>query len=860
MTPSTPQPTPAIPLDRFRILIVCRGPIAMEALEVARDLGLPRPHIIVSKREVYESAEAFAPWAEHVDLYERLHVVDDYKDQDAILAICRRHGLQGVYVGYGMNAENADFVEACEKAGIVPIAPPSSVMRFSASKFRAKKHVRDTLGIRVLPGSDAAAALALAGEATDEELIACVEAEVEKIHEKSPGQIIRLKAVSSGGGKGQRLVDHVSQAAGMVRQIWAEIGARGVSGDKGVLVEANLRHPRHWEVQVLSDGETCVHFGARECSIQNAGSQKFVETGLHPVMFDREIERLEAARDAGADAGHAAALIALLRDEKARVEETCASAVAIMKSLGYKGTGTVEFLVAEDGGPEVFGRPHFMEINSRIQVEHRVSEAVATVGGRRVRLVGEQMRVFSGQKLGYGQDDIVFEGYSTELRINASKSNFLIGASGSVIERYALPPRDENFYYDDGGAAELFEKGRRRRWAVPNFDSNFGLAVFIGPDQLASYDLSSRLLERFEIHGNAQLETTRAFHLAALSVLRASKPYGKVRTDFAEILLAFGAIVHHSLSRLKASSVPATLPLRRLLVHSLDAFVKEPGLAIAFAFEEKRLRESGADGEAVARGALETLTRLVRFACFPEEAEAIAKHGAELPELLRKVLAAVAESRIFEWKRNDHDLEFFIPDNVDEPRERRIRIEELRDATVQGVTPRAMGEGETKELRGILGTLENKVVELIVDHALRDQLRTAIEACGVALASGRLGPAEFLVFFDELRRVKWTIRKARVAAEIETALMVEVNQAMRVIRGPNVVAQLAGTIFLRPGPGKPDFVRPGDEVIEDETVLALLENMKMFNEIRAHMSGRVREIRVENERPVLPGDILMVIE
>ncbi len=123
-----------------------------------------------------------------------------------------------------------------------------------------------------------------------------------------------------------------------------------------------------------------------------------------------------------------------------------------------------------------------------------------------------------------------------------------------------------------------------------------------------------------------------------------------------------------------------------------------------------------------------------------------------------------------------------------------------------------------------------------------------------------MNPTQFSSFADGLRRLKWAIRKAGVAGEIESLLMAEINRAMKVVRGPNVVAHLAGTIYLRPSPDKPLYVNPGDEIIEDETILALLENMKMFNEIRAHMSGKVREIMVENERPVLPGDVLMVIE
>lgn len=841
-------------LDQFQTLIICRGPIAMEAMEVAHEMGLAKPDIAVSKREVYESAAGRAPWSEYTHLYRRLHIVDDYKDQDSVISIAKANGIHAIYVGYGYNAENAEFVGKCERAGIIPIAPPSSVMAFSGSKFRAKRRVRDELGIRVLPGSDAAAELAQKGEASDEELIESVVPEVEKVLKVAPGGIVRLKAAKSGGGKGQRLVTEVSQAASAVKEIWAEISARGVDGDKGVLVEANLAHPRHWEIQVFSDGETVVHFAGRECSIQNSGSQKFIEVSLHPRQYESYIASLDPKSDAK--------LISLLREEEARIEETCNHAVEIIRSLGYRGAATVEFLVAEDGGPEIYGKPHFMEINSRIQVEHRVSEAVSRVRGAPVRLVGEQFRVAAGQKLGYTQKDVSFEGYAIEARINASNPNFLIGASGSVIQSYDLPPTGPDFFYDDGGAAGLFAADRRNEWEVPNFDSNFGLAVFRGASQHEAFERAEKSILEFQIRGNAQLRTTRPFHLGVLSLLRSSAPYGKIRTDFSEIFLAFGAHIYQSLARITPKAGTANDPLRRLLLAGLSAFQTDPGLAIAFAFHEQRLRgDAGNDGADAAPKLLSYLADLIQCRLFPEERGAISALKGKYPPLIDQILSAVAESKVFDFRRGDGDLEFDIPATVSVPRDRKLLIEELRDTAVQNLAPRKLVASELNELRHILQTLQNKMVEHVEGNGLLHGTRVALAACAIRLESAsELSPTEFREFCDDLKRVKWTLRKGGVSAEVETVLMTEVNRAFRVVRGPNVVAHLAGTIYLRPSPAKPDYVKPGDEVHEDETVVALLENMKMFNEIRAHMSGTIKEILVENERPVLPGDVIMIIE
>jgi acetyl/propionyl-CoA carboxylase alpha subunit len=851
MTPKTAKTAEPIPLDQFKILIICRGPIAMEAMEVAHEIGIPKPDIVVSKREVFESVEGRAPWSEHDELYDKLHIIDDYKNQDQIIDIALKHGIKGIYVGYGYSAENSEFVRRCENEGLIPLAPPSSVMEFSASKFRAKKHVGEKLGIPVLPGSDAAAALATKKGISDEKLIAGVVAEVEKILTQNPGQIIRLKAVASGGGKGQRLVTEVSQAAPAVKEIWAEVGARGIDGDKGVLVEMNLAHPRHWEIQVLSDGETVVHFGGRECSIQNVGSQKFVEVSLHPGQYDHYLAELNPKKDA--------TLIKLLKEEQRRIQQTCDHAVRIIQSLGYRGAATVEFLVAEDGGRQIFGKPHFMEINSRIQVEHRVSEAISKVKGQEVRLVGEQIRIGAGQKLGYTQKDIEFEGYAFEARINASNPNFLIGASGSEVEIYDIPEPGETFFYDDGGAASLFADKKRFRWAIPNFDSNFGLAVFRGKTQREALDHAHELLLRFHIAGNDQLMTTRSFHLGVVSLLRAAEPYGKVRTDFSEIYLAFAARVYHALARIRTSSIAGDDPLRRLLLRMLERFQEEPSLAIAFAYRAKIL-----DGKNPNRATdlLREMPALIQFRFFDEESAAIEELGKTLPPVVQQVLDAVASSEIFEFTREKDSLEYNIPESVSVSRARRILIDELRDATIDSVAPRPLAPREVDDLRGILDDLEARIQDRVErESALAPKLSEGLANCrGPLKASQGLSPSDFRVFNDELRALKWSIRKGELPGEVETLLMFEVNRAVRVVRGPNVVAQLAGTIFLKPSPDKPHYVEVGQEVVEDETVVALLENMKMFNEIRAHMSGKIKQIMVENERPVLPGQVLMVIE
>ena len=233
--------------------------------------------------------------------------------------------------------------------------------------------------------------------------------------QRYPGYPIRLKHPAGGGGKGQRVLtaeDLQAPAApdkirDALAKLWAEMGVSPAPADayKGVLLELNIPRPLHWEVQLFGDGETVVHFAARDCSIQNHGYQKFIELALHPQAI--------AAASAALDPATQRARLASLRQRQATLERICVDAVRLGRAVHLRGAATVEFLIDEQGAP------YFLEVNPRIQVEHGVTEGIARVRGQPISLVEWQQRIAAGERLTCRQSDITFVGDAIEVRINA---------------------------------------------------------------------------------------------------------------------------------------------------------------------------------------------------------------------------------------------------------------------------------------------------------------------------------------------------------------------------------------------------------------------------------------------------------
>ena len=345
------------------VLVANRGEIAVRVIQTLRRLGM-------RSVAVYSDADAGARHVAEADT--AVHIgpksaAESYLSIPRILDAARQTGAQAIHPGYGFLAENAAFAQACADADIAFIGPPASAIDSMGDKIRAKRTVQ-AAGVPVVPGrSDP-------GMSDVDVHQAAVDV----------GFPVLLKPSAGGGGKGMRLVHDESALDEQIASARRE--ARAAFGDDTLLVERFVARPRHIEVQILADSHgKVVHLGERECSLQRR-HQKIIEEAPSPLLDDATRRRIGAA------------------------------AVEAARSVGYVGAGTVEFIVSGDAPDEFF----FMEMNTRLQVEHPVTELVTSIGGERgIDLVEWQVRVAAGEPLPFVQDDLWLDGHAAEARVYA---------------------------------------------------------------------------------------------------------------------------------------------------------------------------------------------------------------------------------------------------------------------------------------------------------------------------------------------------------------------------------------------------------------------------------------------------------
>jgi 3-methylcrotonyl-CoA carboxylase alpha subunit len=371
-----------------KILIANRGEIACRVAATARRLG-------VRSVAVYSDADADARHVRACD--EAVHIGaapprESYLRWQRILEAAQASGAQAVHPGYGFLSENADFAQACAEAGLVFIGPPASAIRAMGSKAAAKT-LMEKAGVPLVPGYH--------GLDNDPALLA---REAQRI-----GYPVLIKASAGGGGKGMRRVDRPEDFAAALASCQREASAS--FGSEHVLVERYVTRPRHIEIQVFADAQgQCLHLFERDCSVQRR-HQKVLEEAPAPG--------LSAARRA----------------------EMGAAAVAAAKAVGYVGAGTVEFIAEEVGDGDL--RFYFMEMNTRLQVEHPVTEAITGLD-----LVEWQLRVAAGQPLLLAQSDLAMRGHAIEARVCAENpdAQFLPATGTMTVARW---PEHVSFERDD---------------------------------------------------------------------------------------------------------------------------------------------------------------------------------------------------------------------------------------------------------------------------------------------------------------------------------------------------------------------------------------------------------------------------
>ncbi|MFC8952195.1 acetyl/propionyl/methylcrotonyl-CoA carboxylase subunit alpha [Streptomyces sp. NPDC057101] len=372
------------------VLVANRGEIAVRVIRTLRAMG-------VRSVAVYSDADADARHVREADTAVRIGpppAAESYLSVPALLDAARRTGAQAVHPGYGFLAENAGFAQACADAGLVFIGPPASAISLMGDKIRAKETVK-AAGVPVVPG------------AADPELAEAA---------RELGAPVLLKPSAGGGGKGMRLVRDLAVLDEEIAAARRE--ARSSFGDDTLLVERWIDRPRHIEIQVLADSHgNVIHLGERECSLQRR-HQKIIEEAPS-VLLTPEIRAAMGA-----------------------------AAVEAARSCGYVGAGTVEFIVP-GGDPASY---YFMEMNTRLQVEHPVTELITGVD-----LVEWQLRVAAGEPLPFAQDDIRLDGWAIEARLCAEDpSRGFLPSGGTVL---ALREPEGDGVRTDSGLSEGTEVG-----------------------------------------------------------------------------------------------------------------------------------------------------------------------------------------------------------------------------------------------------------------------------------------------------------------------------------------------------------------------------------------------------------------
>ncbi len=415
-----------------KILIANRGEIARRIIHACHELG-------AAAVAVYSDVDEHAAWVREADEAYPLHgstAAETYLDREKILTIAVNCGADAIHPGYGFLSENADFAAACDRRGLVFIGPPPEAMRALGSKAAARA-LAQAHDVPVVPGVDGQGR-------SDDELAAAAEA---------IGYPVLIKASAGGGGRGMRVVSDADELRDALQAARQE--AQSAFGDPHVLLEKYFTEIHHVEVQVLGDRHGhLLHLYERECSVQRR-HQKIIEESPSPVVGDNETLR----------------------------QAITSAAVRLASAAGYTSAGTVEFIVDGDGGF------YFLEMNTRLQVEHPVTESVTGID-----LVAWQLRVAAGEPLPFAQGDIQRRGHSIECRLYAEDpANGFLPSIGS-IDLYARPA-GPGLRVDDG-----IETGSA---VSPYYDPMLAKVITWGQDRAEAIRKMDRALRETVVLGVA---------------------------------------------------------------------------------------------------------------------------------------------------------------------------------------------------------------------------------------------------------------------------------------------------------------------------------------------------------------------
>ncbi len=866
--------------DDIGVLIVCRGPIRKEAIDVFREMGMTNVGILISEKDSIAFPRALSPELRMMDPT-HVHPLPDYtgatKEErvqriQQIIQICREHEYHHVFAGYGFMAEDAAFVRALEAAGLTFIGPGSRTQEAAGSKDEAKRTAIEN-AVSVTPGVNNATARALLRKYPDraalatlmkdkgldvapitdqnvrledladlvlsaayakhldlytiEELAEQIRIEAETLLKEHPGRRFRLKAVGGGGGKGQRIFSAAAPVPALVREILNEVKATGVGDNKNMLIELNVEHTRHNEIQIIGNGDWCVALGGRDCSLQ-MHEQKLVEISLTQEGFQVAIEQARAAGDEQ-KARTLASDLALLR----RMEE---QAERFGTAVQLDSASTFECIVEGE-------HHYFMEVNTRIQVEHRVSELCYALRFTNpdepndhfeVHSLVECMALIAKHKHRLPKPTRVRRDTAAiEVRLNAT-DRALNPAAGGVIVSWSNPI-DSEIRDDQGISIKNPDTGLFMRYRLAGaYDSNIALLLATGADRPESFARVVEILRRTTLRG-IDLATNLEFHFGLVTWFLSRDVWAKPTTRFVvPYLTLVGELAQ------EAQSIDFDYAFQQIARYATTAADARGEQAMATTRQVIELKETLLE---------RPITMLIDEPHFLSAW--LSQHRLDFELMDDHVV----------WKRNPVELLaetyhlLHLDDQPGEPAAHRIwdHDRQLLDTALGFYTQLATRVPAGLPWAKLDSALRADTPSFCFDAPMWNTVRAAHAGHQLGLEILAVLPAiaARVGFYD-------LALNEDLSVTIPERLLDPARQeAMRKVLVPppatkedEVVAAMGGTYYPQEAPGLPPFVTKGAHFNQGDP-LYIIEVMKMFNKVYASFSGTIDEILVKESGVVV---------
>ncbi len=884
--------------EDFKPLIVCRGPIRKEAMDVYTEMGISHFGILLSEKDSIVYPNALAPELRQLTDSTRVHRVPDYSGaskeerverMNQIITIAKDNGYDSVFAGYGFMAEDEEFVATIENAGLKFIGPCAGTQAKAGKKDEAKRTAL-AVNVSVTPGINNITALTLlkkystrekllklaAAEGLDcdskvladkkidladladyilmasyrkgidlfsiEELCAQVQIEVIELFKKHPQSRFRIKAIGGGGGKGQRILgaslltlkkatdkqiaEAAKEAPALVREVLNEVKANGVGDNKNVLVELNIEQTRHNEIQLLGNGVWCVSLGGRDCSLQ-MHEQKLLEISVTQ-------EGLATAIESAKKAGRKAEVKALESDLKVlkRMEEESAR---FGLAVGLDSASTFECIVDRD-------RHYFMEVNTRIQVEHRVTELCYSLKFTNpkdkndffvVESLVEAMALIARHKERLPKPErFVRFNASAEARLNATDTSLSPHAGGVI--RYWSKPIEGEIRDDQGICLVNPDTGMFMRYRVAGaYDSNIALLLTKGDDRLESYRQMAKVLCHTTLRGN-DVGTNLEFHYGLVNWFLGCNVMAKPTTRFVVPYLTLVGLLKEESS--KIDPVFAFIQMKKHYAKMVaEQFPNQPDVAKAMS---------------------QTLDRKGTLVTRPIE------KFIEDPHLLSGWLSINRKNFKIEkgsvvWLKNPMIILDETYKYLNMHYRRHVPAAEVIWSHDNEVLQRALSFYATLNEKFNLGADDHAKLDVILQKEkpqggysadLWEEIRSSHFGfkAGVELLGMLFLVADKTNFWDF--KVEEDLEVTIPDYLFDTDLQLRMKKVLvppPATKADEVVAICGGMYYGQEAPGLPTFVHEGMH-FEKGQPLYIIEVMKMFNTVRATYTGTIDKIVIQS--------------